>query len=139
MPTRTANRTEFFKSLALSGLLIFVSMLLAEPVGGQQRINQQRPRRVTGTDKQKPGASQSPTPSGEEVSEGDVVRIDTQLVSVPAIVTDDAGHQLTALRAENFTIFENGQQQTLANFATAEAPLEIALLLDTSGSTREEL
>ena len=68
-----------------------------------------------------------------------MVRVDTRLVSVPAIVTDDAGRQLSSLRAENFTIFENGQKQTIANFATTEAPFEIALLLDTSGSTRAEL
>jgi VWFA-related protein len=140
MPTKTANRTaQFLKILPLFCLLIATSVLLALPAGGQQQPNQQRPRRVTGTDKQKPVASQSPSPSGEELNEGDVVRVDTQLVSVPAIVTDDAGHQLAALHAENFTIFENGQKQTIANFATTEAPFEIALLLDTSGSTRTGL
>jgi VWFA-related protein len=36
-------------------------------------------------------------------------------------------------------VFENGKQQRLTNFATTEAPFEIGLLLDTSGSTREEL
>ena len=35
-------------------------------------------------------------------------------------------------------MFENGQTQQLANFAT-EAPFEIALLLDTSGSTRADV
>ena len=40
---------------------------------------------------------------------------------------------------ENFALFEDGKPQRLTNFATTEAPFEIALLLDTSGSTREEL
>jgi len=36
-------------------------------------------------------------------------------------------------------VLEDGKQQRVTNFATTEAPFEIALLLDTSGSTREEL
>jgi Mg-chelatase subunit ChlD len=36
-------------------------------------------------------------------------------------------------------VFEDGKPQRLTNFATTDAPFEIALLLDTSGSTREEL
>jgi VWFA-related protein len=43
------------------------------------------------------------------------------------------------LSAGNFLLFENGQQQKIANFATTEAPFEIALLLDTSGSTRADV
>jgi len=64
------------------------------------------------------------------------VRIETQLVSVPAVVTNSAGRPVPGLRAENFLLFENGQQQKITNFATTEAPFEIALMLDTSGSTR---
>jgi Ca-activated chloride channel family protein len=73
------------------------------------------------------------------VGEGDVVRVETQLVSVPAVVTDAAGHPLAGLRAENFRVFENNQPQTISNFATTEAPFEVALLLDTSGSTRADV
>jgi len=100
-----------------------------------QQTNQQRPRTVGGQTN-----TQQPTPSpAEEVSEGDVVRVETQLVSVPAVVTDRNGRPLAGLRAENFDVLEDGKQQRVTNFATTEAPFEIALLLDTSGSTREEL
>src|SRR5207245_2992282 len=74
-----------------------------------------------------------------EVGEGDVVRVETQLVTVPAVVTDRNGHPLGGMHAENFAVFEDGQPQRVTNFATTEPPFEIALLLDTSGSTREEL
>ena len=73
------------------------------------------------------------------MDEGDVVRVETQLVTVPAVVTDKNGHPLPALKLENFSVIEDGKAQTLTNFATTEAPFEIALLLDTSGSTRQEL
>jgi Ca-activated chloride channel family protein len=36
-------------------------------------------------------------------------------------------------------VFEDGQQQKITNFGTSEAPFEIALLLDTSGSTRADV
>jgi len=102
-----------------------------------QQITQQptqRPRRVTPTDQ----TTESKKP-GDELDEGDVVRVDTQLVSVPAVVTDSAGHPLSGLRPENFRLIEDGQPQTIANFGTTETPFEIALLLDTSGSTRDDV
>jgi VWFA-related protein len=134
--------------IRLPGSLVFAVFLLGTLIAttnathqdprqtnSQQPSNQQRPRKVGGqTNTQQP----SPTPL-EEISEGDVVRVETQLVSVPAVVTDRNGHPLSGLRAENFTILEDGKPQRITNFATTETPFEIALLLDTSGSTRDEL
>ena len=110
----------------------------AQQIPNQQ---QQRPRRVNGTDEPPEMKLKKPdTPSaGDEVDEGDVVRVDTQLVSVPAVVTDSSGRPISGLRPENFRIVEDGQPQTIANFGTAETPFEIALLLDTSGSTRDDV
>jgi VWFA-related protein len=106
-----------------------------------QTNQQQRPRKVGATPTPSPTpTNQSQTSSsGEEVAEGDVVRVETQLVSVPAVVTDRNGHPVAGLRAENFVVLEDGKPQRVTNFATTEAPFEIALLLDTSGSTRDEL
>ena len=50
-----------------------------------------------------------------------------------------AGRPLAGLKTENFKLFENGQLQNIADFATTETPFEIALLLDTSGSTRNDI
>lgn len=105
-----------------------------------QSNQQQRPRKVGAN----PAPSPRPSPpqtdkSNEEVDEGDVVRVETQLVTVPAVVTDRTGRPLAGLRAENFVVLEDGKPQRVTNFATTETPFEIALLLDTSGSTRDEL
>ncbi len=123
--------------LGLTCALGLVSTLL--PVAAQQ--NQQRPRRVNPqvTPQATPPPAVADKTTVEEVDEGDVVRVETQLVSVPAVVTNKTGRPLTGLRAENFLLFENGQQQKITNFATTEAPFEIALLLDTSGSTRVDV
>ncbi len=102
-----------------------------------QQPNQQRPRRVIPAGEQTPGNVDKRVP--EEVDEGDVVRVETQLVSVPAVVTNSAGRPVAGLRAESFMLFENGEEQRITNFGTTEAPFEIALLLDTSGSTRADV
>jgi VWFA-related protein len=75
----------------------------------------------------------------EEVDDNDVVRVETQLVSVPAIVTDADGRPVAGLRPENFVLYEDGRPQQIANFGTTDAPFEVALLLDTSGSTRADV
>ena len=125
--------------LAKLSIAVCVAVLLTVIVQrphAQQIAQQptQRPRRVTSTDQ----TTESKKP-GDEVDEGDVVRVDTQLVSVPAVVTDSAGRPVSGLRPENFRIVEDGQPQTIANFGTTETPFEIALLLDTSGSTRDDV
>jgi len=71
----------------------------------------------------------------EEVSEGDVVRIDTNLVTVPVSVLDRDGRFISDLRPEQFKVFENGVEQKVAYFESTEKPFTVALLLDTSGST----
>ncbi len=136
------RRSLFRRVILLTALaLVAANWLAIRNPEAQQITNQQaqRPRRVNGTD-QTPETKKPDTPSaGDEVDEGDVVRVETQLVSVPTVVTDSSGRPLSGLRPENFRIIEDGQVQTIANFGTAETPFEIALLLDTSGSTREDV
>ncbi len=124
-------------------LLALLSVHISASITQRQQANQQqRPRKVgtTPANNSTPPSNQQPTnSSAEEVSEGDVVRVETQLVTVPAVVTDKNGRPIPTLQPENFTVFEDGKPQRVTNFATTEAPFEIALLLDTSGSTREEL
>lgn len=137
------RRRSFFRRviLLIALALVAVSWLAIKHPSAQQVTNQQaqRPRRVNGNE-QTPETKKPDTPStGDEVDEGDVVRVDTQLVSVPAVVTDGAGRPISGLRPENFRLVEDGQVQTITNFGTTETPFEIALLLDTSGSTRDDV
>ncbi len=73
------------------------------------------------------------------VTDDDELRVETQLVDVPVSVTDNTGKPILRLKKENFSVFEDGKQQEIASFFSTEAPFEVALLLDTSGSTRSEL
>jgi Ca-activated chloride channel homolog len=76
---------------------------------------------------------------GEEVGEGEVLRIDTSLVTVPVSVMDRDGRFVSNLKKEDFSVFENGVEQSVAFFEATEKPFTVALLLDTSASTHFRL
>jgi Ca-activated chloride channel family protein len=69
----------------------------------------------------------------------EILRIDTQLVDVPLVVLDKSGKPLLNLKQSNFIVYENDKRQELTEFSATAAPFEVALLLDTSGSTRSDL
>src|SRR5258708_3466560 len=69
----------------------------------------------------------------------EVIRVDTQLVEVPVAVTSPAGAPLRGLKQSNFVVYEDGKKQDINDFSAVAEPFEVALLLDTSGSTRNDL
>ncbi len=69
----------------------------------------------------------------------EVIRVDTQLVDVPVAIVSAGGVPVKGLKASDFTIYEDGKLQEIANFSTTTEAFEVALLLDTSGSTRNDL
>jgi Ca-activated chloride channel homolog len=72
----------------------------------------------------------------QETTPVDVIKIDSNLVSVPVIVSDRNGRYISGLAAERFTLYDNSTRQKIAFFENTEEPLNIALLLDTSRSTQ---
>ncbi|HEX8748271.1 MAG TPA: VWA domain-containing protein [Pyrinomonadaceae bacterium] len=74
-----------------------------------------------------------------ELGEGDILRVSTTLVTVPVSVLDRNGKYVPNLRKEDFRIFEEGQEQQVAYFASVEQPFTVALVIDTSGSTLNKL
>ena len=91
----------------------------------------------TGTTAGKPSA-QSPTVNSgpEEVEAGDVIRVDTTLVTLPVSVTDRNGRYIPNLTKEDFRLWEDGVEQQVAFFASVDKPFSVVLMIDTSGSTR---
>lgn len=85
------------------------------------------------------GVNESPVnPNGETV-EGDVIRFDTALVTVPVSVMDRTGRYVPLLRRDQFRLMENGVEQKIAYFATTDSPFSVVLVIDTSGSTQFRL
>jgi VWFA-related protein len=149
------------KSILLA--LLLLTLVFAAPAALSA---QTRPRRTAGhepaqtqTQSQSPQQpSRAPTPlprssgtpakrdggnaqeqASEEVGEDEVVRVNTALVTIPVSVLDRDGRFIPALRKEDFRIFEDGTEQQVAYFAATEEPFTVALVIDTSGSTRFKL
>lgn len=73
---------------------------------------------------------------GQGEPSDDTIRIDTNLISVPVIVSDRAGHYIPGLGVQNFKLYDNNVEQKISFFDAAEEPLNVVLLLDTSRSTQ---
>lgn len=129
---------------------------------------QTRPRRVGQTQQSQPYGSASRTPSTrtdapvfrgnartggsanqeqvtvadngpEEVEAGDVIKVDTTLVTIPVSVMDRDGRYIPNLRKEDFRLWEDGIEQSVAFFQAVDKPFSVVLMIDTSGSTRFRL
>jgi Ca-activated chloride channel family protein len=75
----------------------------------------------------------------EEVDAGDVIRVNTTLVTLPVSVMDRDGRYIPNLRKEDFRLWEDGVEQSVAFFSSVDKPFSVVLMLDTSGSTRFRL
>ncbi len=79
-----------------------------------------------------------PVQTRAQVGEPDKsAKTDKTLVSVPVIVSDREGHYIAGLKKEDFTVLQDGVKQNITFFAKYDEPLNIALLIDTSGSTED--
>lgn len=66
-------------------------------------------------------------------------RVNVRLVNVFATVTDGRGAPVSGLTKEDFRVFEDGVPQNIRVFdQESELPLNIALAIDTSGSTQRD-
>jgi Ca-activated chloride channel homolog len=96
------------------------------------------------------GKQQATTPSADnlersananEVKSGlsskDAIRIETPLVNLNVKAIDRQGQPLTKLTQSDFVVYEDGVQQEITHFTPVHAPMHLVLLLDLSGSTKD--
>ena len=112
--------------LCIGAALSLAAQTAPRPSESKDEINKAQP------------ASPTLSSNEDELAE-DVVRVDTNLVSIPVAVMDRGGKFISDLRREDFRIYENGIEQQVAFFAPVEQPFTVVLLLDTSPSTRFRL
>jgi VWFA-related protein len=104
----------------------------AQENGPQQSPPPQQPEPT------KPPTSAAPTgqPQGQQTPPPPQVAISVQsnLVTVDTVVTDQDGNLVTGLKRENFRVLDDGQPQQITNFAPTDAPITIVILLEYSGT-----
>lgn len=67
------------------------------------------------------------------------IRLKTDLVTVTASVNAANTGVVKSLKESDFNIYEDGVKQKIAHFAATEEPFTLLLLIDISGSTRDDI
>ncbi len=113
------------KIVIIASLLFVMSPLIATPTTGQTTTAQPRA---------------TPPAGSQEVSPGDVIRVDADLVTLTATVTDQRGRYVANLKQSDFTVYEDGAKQELAYFNTGDrVPVSLGIIFDTSGSMIDKI
>ena len=131
---------------SIAFLLVFSFVVSLSPAAFAQS-RPQRPENPRGEGKR----NQRPAPKTEEelkkeaeekrvqeeeknsVYVDDPIKVDTNIVSLDAVVVNKkTGQIISGLKKGNFQIFEDGVRQEIASFATPEAPITVACLLEYS-------
>ena len=78
----------------------------------------------------------APTSTPEKTDDGDdVIKIETNLITMPVSVLDRDGRFVSGLQQNDFRIFENGIEQKVDYFQSVEQPFTVILMIDVSPST----
>jgi Ca-activated chloride channel homolog len=87
-------------------------------------------------DPDRPGMSSSSRPrkTNEEVGADDVVKITSNLVPIPASIVDSRGNAVVNLKLDDFELWVDGQQRSIADLTRTETAVRMAMLFDNSGS-----
>ena len=103
-------------------------------------------RTARAQESQQPSPTQTPTPTSTptpapDAAEGEqVVRVETSLTNVLLSVLDKQRRFVTTLRQEDIRLLEDGVAQQISSFEQeTNAPLSLALLVDTSASQEKVL
>ena len=108
-------------------------------VGANDEVLAARKPELIGPNNAKPSSGKPANEQQEtEISEGDVIRVDSQLVTLNISVIDRGTNRgLMGLAQTDFKLFEDGQEQRIVQFESSSAPFDLVLLIDLSGSTKE--
>ncbi len=94
--------------------------VLAQAPAGQQPSSQ-------------PPVQPPPANSQQEPQQGGVsISVEVPIVTLDVVTTTQHGDLITGLKRDNFRIVEDGQPQTITNFAPSDAPLTIVMQMEFS-------
>lgn len=90
-------------------------------------------------------AGQSITPDGGSITPENgedqgrfVFKKQVQEVVLHATVADENGRMFTALDRSAFTVYQNGQPETVTSFRREDVPVALGIVIDNSGSMRDK-
>ena len=101
------------------------------PVSGDRRAPNLRNGMPGSRDQQQQSSGTTQQASAED----EVVKVETNLVTMPVSVVDRDARFIAGLQQKDFKIFENGVEQKVDYFQSVEQPFTVVLMIDVSPST----
>ena len=133
---------KFHRFYAFFAIALSILMVLGTNIPGFSQSRRQPPTSNEKKNKRPPEGQkqgdqqQEPVPTDivpTKPQDLEKVSISTQIVNVDAVVYNKkSGQIVTGLKKGNFALFADGQQQTITNFSTPEAPITVALVVEYS-------
>lgn len=87
----------------------------------------------------KPKPTPTPDPTSAEISEGEILKFNAELVTLHVRVIDRNNHPINSIPKSEFKVLEDGVPQPIFSFTEEEVPVMYGLAVDTSGSLRSQL
>jgi hypothetical protein len=125
----------------LRSIFLLALLFVLLPIGGSSQAGSsgQTQREIPKTQPPEPARQRSQTPASGDQKDVETLKIETDLVTVPVIVTDRNGLYIPDLVKNDFSLSEDGVAQEIAFFATISVPFHVVLMLDTSASIQDKI
>lgn len=123
-------------------LLIGLLLLTSSHAGSAQRRTRQPPRLARPNPVKPSGPPSCPLPSKApvDVSDDDIIRVETNLVNTLFTAVDKDHRFITNLRQDDLRVLEDGVPQTISVFQReTDLPLSLAVIVDVSKSQERTL
>jgi len=104
----------------------------------QNPTGDRKPPVLTNQSGVKPSAAPV-TPTSINKDSDEVIKVETNLVTMPVSVLDREGRFISGLQQKDFKVFENGAEQKVEYFQSVEQPFTVILMLDVSPSTQWQI
>jgi VWFA-related protein len=115
-----------------------VLLAYAQGSGVKTNSSEKPPELIGGDNLKRPAGTPADSSASGDITEGDVIRVDSQLVTLNISVIDRGTNRgLAGLGQTDFKLFEDNEEQRIVQFESSSAPFDLILLIDLSGSTRE--
>jgi len=114
-------------------LLSLLVVVLAVPPGSLRALSAQEGPQKAPPDPQSQGQQKPSVNQGQKQNKPEYsIQVESPLVQVDAVVTDQDGNILTGLKKDNFRISEDGEPQQISNFSPTDAPITVVMLMEFS-------
>jgi VWFA-related protein len=113
-------------------LLTALAAALVFPLAGDIVLAQAPTGPQGGAQPQNPVPPKPPDAAPQAQQGGVTIAVDVPVVTLDVVATTQHGDIIPGLKKENFRVFDDGQAQTISNFAPTDAPITMVLLLEFS-------